>query len=239
MKKGTLYLIPLPISEGDPELFLPVAVLRKAGSLRNFVVEEIRTARRFLRKSGYTGDFSDMNFFILNEHTDILEISRMIHPLIQGHDTGLLSEAGMPCVADPGAQLVAIAQRNRIKVVPLTGPSSILMALAASGLNGQNFTFHGYLPVRTKEREDKIRELEKASSVSGRTQIFIEAPYRNTVMLESLLSSCYPATQLCIACNITGEDEHIKTMTIREWKDEKPAIHKKPCIFLIYCSFNP
>ncbi|MBN1339400.1 MAG: SAM-dependent methyltransferase [Bacteroidales bacterium] len=234
MKKGKLYLIPLPISNGSPEDFIPPVRLSLIVSLTYFVVEEPRTARRFLRKAGYQGHFEEIQFHVLNEHTSITDIPAMIAPLISGNDMGLLSEAGMPCIADPGAWLVATAHQNGIRVVPLSGPSSITLALAASGFNGQNFAFHGYLPVKSKEREEKIKYMEKLSGAGNQTQIFIEAPYRNNGMMESILKTCHSGTRLCVACNITGDDEYIKTLSIGEWKKEKPALHKKPCVFLIY-----
>lgn len=234
MEKGKLYLIPLPISDVLPQAILSPDILKTITALHHFVVEEVRTARRFLRKAGYQGNFEEINMQVLNEHTHPIGIGSLITPLIEGFDMGLLSEAGMPCIADPGSRLVAEAHQKGIKVVPISGPSSVFLALAASGFNGQNFVFHGYLPVRNKEREEKIKEIEKVSGKENQTQIFIETPYRNNGMLESLLKTCHNETMLCIACNITGGDEYIKTDTIKGWKRERPEIHKKPCIFLIY-----
>lgn len=198
----------------------------------DFIVEELKTARRFLRSVGYNRDFIQVNFYELNEHTDPKRIIDYLEPLLKGKNTGLLSEAGSPCVADPGSEFVNLAHQNKIPVIPLAGPNSIILALMASGLNGQNFIFHGYLPIDKTERKQVIRSMEKDSFTSRRTQLFIETPYRNLSLFESLLQNCSPDLRLCIACNINSTHEFIRTMTIREWKIVKPDIHKKPAVFL-------
>jgi 16S rRNA (cytidine1402-2'-O)-methyltransferase len=233
MNPGKLYLIPtfLSIAEGIDS----IASYNKniISELKIFIVEDIRTARRFLRTVGYKNDFNQVVFYELNEHTDITEIEGYLNPLLTGENIGLLSDAGTPCVADPGAEFVWLAHQKNVRVVPLTGPNSILLALMASGLNGQAFTFHGYLPIEKSERNKFIKILEKDSATTGKTQIFIETPYRNRQLFEAIINICKPELRLCIACNISSPDEFIKTMTIREWKTGIPDLHKKPAVFLI------
>lgn len=234
MAKGNLYLIPVPLGNEKPEDSLPASTLHIIKTLRCFVVEDIRTARRFLRSAGYTGDFSDITFHILNEHTGQASIPQLLNDTLQGADTGLLSEAGAPCVADPGALLVSEAHNKNIKVVPLNGPSSILLALMASGFNGQQFCFHGYLPVKDPARKNKIREIEAEIYRKNQTQIFIETPYRNLQVLKSLIETCRDDTMLSIACNFGTRDQWITTKPISWWKKNEPAFHKKPAVFLLY-----
>jgi len=235
MQKGHLYLIPSFLHpEGENDIFPPMNLLI-IERLTCFIVENLRTARRMLRKIGYTKDFKDVTFFELNKHTDPAELPEFLAPALSGQDTGLLSEAGTPCIADPGAKIVALAHQQNIRVVPLTGPSSIILALMASGFNGQNFAFHGYLPIDAKERSQKIRELEKVSLHYDQTQIFIETPYRNNQMLDALVKNCQPSTLLSIACELTHpERELIRTATINQWKTIKIEFQKKPSVFLIY-----
>ena len=233
MKKGNLYLIPTPLGETGFEAGIPAYNLQILKQINTFIVEELRTARRFLRKAGYTNDFEAVNFYLLNEHTPDNEAVTMLENATAGENIGLLSEAGLPCIADPGNIVVRLAHRKGIRVIPLTGPSSIMLALMASGLNGQNFVFHGYLPVKPDERTRAIRELEQAATKGNQTQIFIETPYRNMAMLESILKSCHPSLILCVAADLTLETEWIRSMTVQEWKKEKPELHKRPVVFLL------
>ncbi|MCK9399265.1 MAG: SAM-dependent methyltransferase [Bacteroidales bacterium] len=233
--KGTLYLIPSTLGDTSSSNSLPEINLRVIEKLQHFVVEDLRTARRFLKKILPEIIIDDLSFQILNEHTTPQEVSSLLAPAIEGKDMGLLSEAGLPCVADPGALLVSHAHENGVKIVPLTGPSSVFLALMASGFNGQNFAFSGYLPIDKKERVLKIRELETSAYQQDQTQIFIETPYRNQQMMEALVETCRPQTQICIAVNLTMPDELIITRTAEQWKRMKwPDIQKKPAVFLLY-----
>jgi 16S rRNA (cytidine1402-2'-O)-methyltransferase len=233
MKPGKLYLIPTFLSDSARPDFISSYNNRILSELDEFIVEELRTARRFLRSVGYNRDFNSVNFYELNEHTDQTIIVDYVEPLLKGKDMGLISESGTPCVADPGSEMVLLAHQKKIPVVPLIGPNSIILALMASGLNGQNFIFHGYLPIDKNQRKQTILSMEKDSISKKRTQIFIETPYRNHSLYESLISICSPDLKLCIACNINSTDEFIHTMAIREWKLTKPDIHKKPSVFLL------
>lgn len=232
MSKGRLILIPAPLGDNDPREVLPGFVLEQACSLQCFVVEETRTARRFLSKYGLKGKIDTLEFHELNEHTTPAEVEAML-PLFEGKDVGLITEAGLPAVADPGSALVALCHRNGIKVVPLVGPSSLMMALMASGLDGQSFAFLGYLPAKTDERRSAIKNMEKTSTSRRQTQIFIETPYRNDAMLADLLAQLSPSTRLCIAADITMPDETIMTKRVADWKKSGFAIGKRPCVFLI------
>ncbi len=233
--KGTLYLIPAPI--GDNSMIddvIPQGTLTILRRLDFFVVEELRTARRYLSKAKTTKAIDDITFFELNEHTTPDTIYPFLQPLIDGHDMGLLSEAGVPAVADPGAALVQLAHEKQLKVVPLVGPSSLLLALMAAGLNGQSFAFVGYLPVKPHECQQRIKQLERLSINEQQTQLFIETPYRNLALLSAILATAAPATRLCVAAGLTQPDEFIHTATIAQWKLlPPPDIHKKPCIFLL------
>jgi 16S rRNA (cytidine1402-2'-O)-methyltransferase len=233
MKKGNLYLIPTPLGETGFEAGLPVFNHQILKNITIFIVEELRTARRFLRKAGYTEDFESVIFYLLNEHTPDNEAVTMLEKAIAGNHIGLLSEAGLPCIADPGNIIVRLAHRKGIRVIPLTGPSSIMLALMASGLNGQNFVFHGYLPVKPDERTKTLKELEKVIFKSNQTQIFIETPYRNLAMLESILKVCHPSLMLSIAVDLTLKTEWIRSMPVSEWKKQKPELHKRPAVFLL------
>ena len=231
---SSLYLIPTSLGETSFDRILPAHNTELVTALRYFVVEDVRTARRFLKKTNPAIDIDSLTFFILNQHTSPEEISSFLRPLFEGNDMGVLSEAGCPAIADPGADVVAIAQKNNFKVVPLVGPSSILLALMASGFNGQSFAFNGYLPIQPAERSKALRKLESKAFSDNQSQIFIETPYRNMKMLEEILISCQHSTRLCIAADITLETEFIRTKTIFEWKKNLPDLNKRPCIFILY-----
>ena len=232
-EKGTLYLIPSPLGENEPAEVIPAPVLDKLQTLGTFVVEELRTARRYLSRAGLKGHIDALEFHVLNEHTPESEVEAMAALFEDGRDVGLITEAGLPAVADPGAALVALCHRRGIRVVPFVGPSSLMMALMASGLNGQSFAFQGYLPAKTDERRAAIKSIEKQSAAHRQTQIFIETPYRNDAMLEDLLRICAPATRLCIAADITMPDETILTRSVAQWRKDPITLGKRPCVFLI------
>ena len=232
-EKGTLYLIPSPLGENEPAEVIPAPVLDKLRTLGTFVVEELRTARRYLSRAGLKGHIDALEFHVLNEHTPESEVEAMAALFEDGRDVGLITEAGLPAVADPGAALVALCHRRGIRVVPFVGPSSLMMALMASGLNGQSFAFQGYLPAKTDERRAAIKSIEKQSAAHHQTQIFIETPYRNDAMLEDLLRICAPATRLCIAADITMPDETILTRSVAQWRKDPITLGKRPCVFLI------
>lgn len=229
---GILYLIPTPLGENDPAEVLPQQVLDRACSLRCFVVEELRTARRVLSRYGLRGHIDELDLHVLNEHTAPAEVEAML-PLFEGQDVGLLSEAGLPAVADPGAALVALCHRHGIRVVPFVGPSSLMLALMASGLNGQSFAFRGYIPAKTDERRAAIKELERQSRALNQSQILIETPYRNDALLADLLQGLSPATRLCIAADISLPTEFICTNTVAEWRKAPAVIGKRPCVFIL------
>ena len=232
MTTGALYLIPVPLGEGDIDWTIPVRVRECAARLDQYVVEHPKAARRFLKQAG-TASLQGISMRILDEHTRPSELEALLEPLLAGHDIGLLSEAGCPAVADPGASLVRLAHQKSLRVVPLVA-SSILLALMASGLNGQRFAFHGYLPVERGQRTATIIELEKASIARDQTQIFIETPYRNQKVLDCLISTCRNDTVLCISASLALEDEYIATKTVREWRRTLPDLNKKPAIFLLH-----
>ena len=232
MSDYKLYLIPSPIADGDPAGTIPEGTLERLKGLRVFVVEELRTARRYLSAAGLKGHIEELEFHTLNEHTSPAEVQALL-PLLDRSDVGLISEAGLPAVADPGAALVALCQQKGIAVVPLVGPSSLMLALMASGLDGQSFAFRGYLPAKTDERRNALRGVEKQSAQFRQTQLFIETPYRNDSLLADMLQTLSPATRLCIAAGIGSRDEFIRTKTIAAWCKEVPAIGKVPCVFLI------
>ena len=233
MHPGKLYLIPVPLGDGTLDAVIPKGALDILHSLYFFIVEELRPAMRYLKKAGVEMPIEQLTFFELNEHTPETDIAAFLKPAMEGNDMGLFSEAGAPAVADPGANLVALAHRLNVEVIPLVGPSSLLLALMASGLNGQSFAFNGYLPVKSRERQTRLRHLEKRSVAERQTQLFMETPYRNHALLNDVLAACAPGTRLCIAANITMPDAYIHTQTIAEWKKTAVDIHKKPCIFLI------
>lgn len=228
-----LYLIPNTLGGDNPDEVIPAGVLSLIHELQYFIVENERNARRFLIKCGYNKPIDDIHFYILNKHTQTDEKKEYLKLCATGKDMGIITEAGLPGIADPGAEIVDMAHKKNIRVIPLTGPSSILLALIASGLNGQEFTFHGYLPVNSLERKNKIKDLELKVRKARTTQIFIETPYRNNSMFTSLLESCSPDTNLCIACDITLPTEFIKTLKVKEWKKERVDLHKRPSIFLL------
>jgi len=232
-QKGTLYLVPVPIAGDDPCKALPSSTLDVISKLRIFIIENTRTARRFLRTAGYKGDFSDMVFYTLNEHSRAGELTAMLADVLHGSDAGILSESGVPCIADPGAILVELAHKSNIRVVPLTGPSSILLALMASGFNGQCFAFHGYLPVKEHDRIAKIKELEMLAIRHDQTQIFIETPYRNLQLFSSILKACNHNTMLCIASKLGSAEERIVSQPVSWWKNHQPHINKIPAVFLL------
>lgn len=231
--KGKLYLIPSPLGDNDPAEVIPGPVLEQIGRLDRFVVEELRTARRYLSRAGLKGHIEELEFTVLNEHSSQAEVDAMEALFDDGKDVGLITEAGLPAVADPGSSLVALCHRKGIEVVPFAGPSSLMLALMASGLNGQSFTFRGYLPAKSDERKNAIRSVEKQSSQNRQTQIFIETPYRNDSLMADLLQICSDSTRICIAANITMPDAFIRTRSVAEWKKEGIAIGKRPCVFLM------
>ena len=229
-----LYLLPVTLGETPLNNVLPQYNSEIIAGIRHFIVEDVRSARRFLRKVDPQFDIDGSTFYELNKHTAPEVVAGYLKPLQAGKPMGVISEAGCPAVADPGADVVAIAQRRGLKVVPLVGPSSILLSVMASGFNGQSFAFHGYLPIEQGERTKRIKMLEQRSYVENQTQLFIETPYRNRRLLEELIQTCRPQTRLCIACNVTCEDEYICTKSMKEWKGHLPDLEKRPCIFLIY-----
>ena len=238
---GTLYLIPSTLGECCVGDVLPQRTSEVVNRVSHYVVENTRSARRFLSKLKIRQSIDFLAFAELNEHTPSAEVAPLLAPLLEGHDVGLISEAGVPAVADPGAALVQLAHKRGVRVVPLVGPSSILLALMASGFNGQEFAFAGYLPIKPDERVRAIKNLEKlaarqperSGARQGQTQIFMETPYRNNKLVADLLAVCNPQTQLCIAANITLENEFIATKTVGEWKKNVPDLNKRPCIFLV------
>lgn len=228
-----LYMIPTTLGDTSFERVLPSDLKQLISSVSVFIVENIRTARRFLKKVNPAIVIDDLTFFELNQHTDKKDISRFLEPLQKGLDIGIISEAGCPGIADPGAEVVRIAHTKDIQVVPLVGPSSILLALMASGMSGQNFAFNGYLPIKNPEKSQQIKMLERRMQLEGQTQVFIEAPYRNLQLLEELLKNCEPQTMLCIAVDITLDTEFIRTKPVSFWKTNIPDIQKRPAIFMI------
>ena len=233
MGKGKLYLIPSPLGENDPAEVIPAPVLASLEEFKTFVVEEIRTARRYLSRAGLKGRIGELEFHELNEHTDAATIEGYLKLFDNDNDVALISEAGLPAVADPGAQLVSLAHSPDIEVVPAVGPSSLMLALMSSGLNGQSFAFCGYIPAKTDERRSKLRTLEKVSAQLKQTQILIETPYRNDSLFADILAVCAPSTKVCVAANITMPDAYIKTKKASQWKKEGLVIGKRPCVFLI------
>lgn len=232
---GKLILFPVPIGADDIEFSLPAANRPLLDTCHTFIVEELRTARRFLKKAGYPHPIDDTVFFVLNEHTTEQDTVHYLDPVDRGENVGLLSEAGLPCVADPGMTVTRQAQLRGIEIVPLVGPSSLMMALMASGLDGQRFAFNGYLPVDRHERAQAIRNLETRAIRENQTQLFIEAPYRNNQMLEALSDTCIAETRICVACDITLPTQQILTRTAQQWRKEREKInlHKRNTVFLL------
>ena len=233
---GHLFLIPTPLGGDDLRYVLPDAVFDTVVKLDTFVVEEVRTARRFLSAAGLKGRIDTLQLYELNEHSTAQDAERYLQLLLDGRDVGLLSEAGLPAVADPGAALVRLAQEHDIEVVPLVGPSSLMLALMSSGMNGQNFAFNGYLPVKPQQRKESLRKIEKLSAQTGQTQIIIETPYRNDAMLADMLEALKATTRICVAADITLPTQFIKTKTAAQWKKAPAAIDKRPCVFIISAS---
>ncbi len=231
---GILYLIPTPLGDTSLDIVLPAETRRIAASLTTFVVEQAKTARAFLKQLPTATPIQQLTLLELNEHTPAGELQNLIAPLRADQDVGLISEAGCPAIADPGANLVRLAHQHNIRVRPLTGPSSILLALMGSGLVGQRFAFHGYLPAKTDERGKALRELERRANKEDAAQVFIETPYRNLAMLESVLATCQPDTLLTIACDLTLDSEFIATRKISAWRGNLPDIQKRPTVFLLY-----
>lgn len=229
---GTLYLIPTLLGDVEPLEVLPMKIKKVIDHTAHYIVENEKSARAFIKKVHPGRSQPQLKMDILNKYTEPTEYEKMLEPCLLGHDVGILSEAGVPCLADPGSEIVAIAHRKNITVVPLSGPSSILMGLIASGMNGQEFTFNGYLPIETAKRKKKLIALEKQST-RGMTQIFMETPYRNMKLLEDVLAACDRKTRLCIAVDISLQTESIKTKTIAEWRQSPIDIHKRPAIFIL------
>ena len=232
---GKLYLIPTTL--GDFETIqntLPFFNQEITHQLKYFIVEHVRTARRFLSRTRHPVPIDELTFYELGKHTPAIQISSYLDVVERGEDIGLLSEAGTPCIADPGAVIVKMAHEKNIEVVPLVGPNSIILALMASGFNGQNFAFHGYLPVDKGDLNRKIKDFEATIRSVNQTQIFIETPFRNKQILSALISNCNPTTQLCMAMNLTLPDQKIISKSIKDWKNFKFDVHKKPAVFLLY-----
>lgn len=229
-----LYLLPVTLGNTSIDSVLPSYNKEIISGICHFIVEDMRSARRFLKKVNREIDIDSLTFYPLNKHTSQEDISGYLRPLENGVSMGIISEAGCPAVADPGADIVAIAQRKNLKIIPLVGPSSIILSVMASGFNGQSFAFHGYLPIESIERIKRIKQLEQRIYSENQTQLFIETPYRNNKMAEDIIRNCRPQTKLCIAANITCEGEYIRTKTIKEWQGSIPDLSKIPCIFLIY-----
>lgn len=234
MQLGTLYLIPVPLAENASAKSFTPYLVDTINHINEYIVENSKTARRFLKEAGLKTPQSELIVHDYGKHNRDAHVNDFFKGLLSGKDVGLMSEAGCPGVADPGAEIVAIAHAKGIKVVPLVGPSSILLALMASGFNGQSFTFHGYLPIDKLQRANKVKELESVAERHSQTQIFIETPFRNDSLLEEILKSCRPDTRLCIACDITAEGEFIQTKAIKDWKLKIPQLHKRPTIFLLF-----
>lgn len=231
---AALYLIPSTLGDTPPERVLPPYNREIVAGIRHFIVENVRTARRFLRRCDPAADIDAMTFYTLDRHTPVEDIAGFLAPLAEGLPVGVISEAGCPAVADPGADVAAIAQRKGFRVVPLVGPSSILLSLMASGFNGQSFAFHGYLPIDAAERAKALKHFEQRIYREDETQIFIETPYRNNKMVDDCIRFCNPQTHLCIAMGITCDEENIRTLSLDEWRRRKPDLPKTPCIFLLY-----
>jgi 16S rRNA (cytidine1402-2'-O)-methyltransferase len=229
-----LFLIPATLGETDLNSVLPFGNLHIINTLKYFIVENLRSARRLLKSVNRNINIDDLTFFELNEHTNLLDLHLFIKPLLNGNDVGIISEAGCPCIADPGAAVVELAHKKGIKITPLVGPSSIMLSLMASGFNGQNFAFNGYLPINKKARIQKLKVLENKVLTENQTQIFIETTYRNNQLLQDIIATIKPSIKLCIACELTTANEFIKTLLLSDWRKNKFNFSKKPAIFLIY-----
>lgn len=234
MQKGSLYLIPTTLGDNEPLNVLPITVKNTIEALSIFIVENEKTARRFIKKICPDKDQSNLQLFPLNKFTDSSDLPSYLLPCENGEHVGLLSDAGCPGVADPGADVVNIAHQNNLKVIPLVGPSSILLAMMSSGMNGQSFAFNGYLPIDKGERKQEIKRLERLSFDHNQSQSFIETPYRNNKMLEDLCAYLTGNTSVCVACDITLPTEYIRTLTVNEWKKNNVDLHKRPTLFIIH-----
>lgn len=232
-KTGNVYLIPSTLGDMAPLEVLPMSIKQAIEKIDHYVVENEKTARHFIKKISPRKSQPSLRLSVLNKFTEPQEIQTFLNPCLQGFDLGILSEAGCPGIADPGAVVVQIAHEKNIQVIPLVGPSSILLALMASGMNGQNFAFNGYLPIDGGERKKHIKGLERKSKEDNQSQVFIETPYRNNKMLEELIKSLAPTTRICVAADITLPTEYIKTKTAQQWKNEHVDLHKRPAIFII------
>lgn len=233
VKMGKLYLIPSPLGEIPPLEVLPISIKRAIEEINIYIVENEKTARHFIKKISPRKSQPSLVLHALNKFTEASEIPNFLNPCLEGHDIGILSEAGCPGIADPGAAVVKIAHQKNIQVIPLVGPSSLILALMASGLNGQDFAFHGYLPIDGGERRREIKKLERKSKEDNQSQLFIETPYRNNKLLEELVKALAGTTQICVACDITLNTEYIRTKTADQWREEKVDLHKRPAIFII------
>ncbi|NLX81776.1 MAG: SAM-dependent methyltransferase [Proteiniphilum sp.] len=234
MKQATLYLIPVTLGDSAIDKVIPKYNLEIILNIKHFIVENLRSARRFLKKCDPSINIEELTFYELNKHTNRDTIGNYLNAMSKGESIGIISESGCPAIADPGADVVEIAQRRGYKVTPLVGPSSILMSLMASGFNGQSFAFHGYLPIDNGEKIRRIKQLENRSYSENQTHIFIETPYRNQKLAEDLISHCKPQTKMCIAMNVSLDNEYIVTKTMKEWKGKLPEMHKQLCVFLIH-----
>ena len=231
---GKLVLIPTTLGMNEPLEVLPISVKKVVEDLDFFIVENEKSARRFIKKIAPRKSQPALRIFVLDKYTTDFESKSFLDPCFKGISVGLLSEAGVPAIADPGANLVMLAHQKKVPVVPLVGPSSIILAMMASGLNGQSFAFNGYLPIEGADRKKKIKEYEKLSKANNQTQIFIETPYRNQKLFSELKRSLTPSTYMCVAADLTLPSEYVRTMTIKEWKSENPDLHKRPCIFIFH-----
>jgi 16S rRNA (cytidine1402-2'-O)-methyltransferase len=235
MLKGNLYLLPVPLGETPMNQVIPSYNMEVLHSISEFIAEDVRSARRHLKQMGIQQDLDSLVIYEMGKHSDEILYDSYLKGALNGKNLGLLSEAGCPGIADPGAKIVQKALKKKISVIPLSGPSSIIMALMASGSNGQSFSFHGYLPMDKQERMHKLRELEQWARAKKQTQLFIEAPSRNDRLLEDILKECKPDTELCIACDLTLPTAFIERKTISEWKQAKPSLHKRPAVFIFCC----
>ncbi|MDX5345646.1 MAG: SAM-dependent methyltransferase [Hymenobacteraceae bacterium] len=233
-KKGTLFLLPTVLADDTADHVLAPQVKNCIAELDYFIVENARTARRFIKALVPEKVIEQLDIRVIDKNSSAAEVEKVLKPVLDGKDAGILSEAGCPGVADPGAEVVKYAHKHEVKVVPLVGPSSLLLALMASGFNGQSFAFHGYLPIEKGKRVQAIKNLEKEMQQKDQTQLFIETPYRNQQLLEDLLKTLSPSTRLCIAANVTAPNEFIKTDTVANWKKIKVDLHKQPAVFLFY-----
>ena len=233
-KKGKVYMIPVRLGDDIKLEVLPISIKKIIEQTTHYIVEHEKNARRFIKKISPSKSQASLELKLLNKFTDETEVSSYLDPCLDGNDVGVLSDAGCPGIADPGADIARLAHQKNIEVIPLVGPSSILLALMASGLNGQGFAFNGYLPIDKQERKQKIKQLERISFEQNQSQIFIETPYRNDKLLKDLTETLHPSTMVCVAVDITLTTEMIKTYTVTEWKYRKVDLHKRPCIFIIH-----